>query len=85
MDFRKMFNDVVVAENNTELAINDELELDENTPSSIDKIKKAKLKIKQTLPTRFGKEVIFFKDADAIAAAKLVGTDKIDGKSIFID
>lgn len=48
-------------------------------------IRKEGIKIKAIHPTRFGKEVVLFSTADAEKAAKIVGTKKIDGKSIFVE
>ena len=48
-------------------------------------IRKKGIKIKAVHPTRFGKEIVLFNTSDAEEAAKLVGTKKIDGKSIFVE
>jgi len=50
----------------------------------IQKIRDARLKIKTVIPTRFGNEVVFFKERDAEDAQKLIKNSQIDGKSIFI-
>lgn len=62
-----------------------EVIIEAESTSNIDKIKKSNIKIKLIVPTKFGEEVIFFRASDAEDAAKLVGTKKIDGNSIFID
>jgi len=51
---------------------------------NIQKIRDAGLKIKTVIPTRFGNEVVFFKERDAEEAQKLIKDSQIDGKSIFI-
>lgn len=81
MDFREQFQLAF----KDDISENTEKIIQEDDSEDIEKIRKAKIKIKQILPTKFGKEVIFFKDQDAIKAAELVQTKKIDGKSIFID
>jgi len=50
-----------------------------------DKLRKANIKIKIVIPTRFGKEIVFFSNEDAIKAAKIAKTKKIDNKSIFVE
>lgn len=57
----------------------------ESAASQIEKIQKSGIKIKTMNPTKFGFEVTFYKEQDAIDAAKAAGTTKIDGKSIFVD
>lgn len=82
MKFRDAFKNIELeTKQPSEIKIIQESELDDN----IEKIKKSKIKIRQIIPTRFGKEVVFFRDSDAEEAAKVVGTKKIDGKSIFIE
>jgi len=52
---------------------------------ALDKIRKSNIKVKNILPTKFGVEVEFFSTDNAKEAAKLVGTKKVDGKSIFLE
>ena len=52
---------------------------------ALDKIRKSNIKVKNILPTKFGVEVEFFSKANAEEAAKIVGTKKVDGKSIFLE
>ena len=61
------------------------LTISEDTEDNLKKIRDKGIKIKSVIPTRFGNEIVFFKEYDAETAAKLLKTDKMDGKSIFID
>jgi len=56
----------------------------ETAEDDIQKIRDKGIKIKTVIPTRFGTEVVFFKEIDAVTAAKLIKKSKIDAKSIFI-
>jgi len=61
----------------------DDIKISEDSNKDIEKIRNAKIKIKNIHPTRFGTEVEFFKEKDAEEAADLVQAD-LDNKSIFI-
>ena len=56
----------------------------ETAEDDIQAIRDARIKIKTVIPTRFGNEVVFFKEQDAEEAKKLIKNSQIDGKSIFI-
>ena len=62
-----------------------QLELLEAESDVTKKIRKEGIKIKIIIPTKFGLEVVFYNKEDAKKAAELVGTNKIDGMSIFVD
>lgn len=79
MTFRSVFKDITVELSNKRAI----LEVEEDDSIAI--IKKSNLKIKQILPTRFGKEVVFYREDDAKEAAQLLKITKIDGKSIFLE
>lgn len=55
------------------------------TEDATEDIRKKGIKIKAVHPTRFGKEIVLFNTEDAEKAAKIAGTKKIDGKSIFVE
>jgi len=62
-----------------------ELELLEAEADVTKKIRKAGIKIRSIIPTKFGLEVVLYNKEDAKEAGKVAGTKKVDGNSIFID
>lgn len=79
MEFKKYFKDEEV-DQIEDKQVEESIELDD----TLKKIRKS-VKIKQIVPTKFGIEVKLFNAQDAQDAAKIAGTKKIDGSSIFID
>ena len=84
-DFFKQANDDFAFEVIKTPKAKTEMELLEAEVDVTKKIRKAGIKIKSIIPTKFGLEVVLYNKDDAKEAGKVAGTKKVDGNSIFID
>ena len=80
-----MFKDFFESSDKEEFKIETEtLEEATDINAIVEKTRK-KMKIRTIIPTKFGVEIVLFNPQDAKEAAKIAGTKKVDGNSIFVD